>query len=229
MEFLAFSDCGDSVHVSYDSQDVTAGVLGTVITSQPPIGESETRAKITEVAYAFLGRDPTATIYITDSQNRLLEIVLNQRYHKEMETRGTLLFRACLLLIMCVVCFVATLAIGLHWGGFGLFIFVALLHIASVRLGINNEVESAILCMIILLLILVLVPMVRSARDRTRRPPDVKQIQGFRRQGGHFRMPLAMALDRQSQCGCHASSQVPRFATALTIQSHRQWDPKTRC
>jgi len=175
MKFLAYSSRGESVRISYDERDESAGILGAVTTSELPIGESETREGIADSAYAFLGRDPTGSIYITDSQNRLLDILINEKYHKDLEAQATWHFMAWTLLFFCVVCFLGTLVIGLHWGGLGLFFFIASLFIACVRLGIQNEGESAVLCTIILLLILVLVPGIRAVRERDQRPPSVEQ------------------------------------------------------
>lgn len=172
MGFVAYSSSGGPVSISYKERDESAGVLGVLTTTQSPIGEASTRDEITEIAFAYLGRDPTGSVYIADSQNHLLKIVINDKYHKDLASQATSHFMAWALLFFCFVCFVGTLLLGLHWTGLIGFLSIAALYIAFVRLKIQNEVESAVLLALVLLLILVLVPAVRAARARRIRTQD---------------------------------------------------------
>jgi hypothetical protein len=156
MTFLAYSEAGKPITVRY-SKDESGQSLRTVTTSRPPIGESPTREGIAEIAYACLGRDPAERIYITDSQNRLLEIIISEKYHQSVG-EGAGPFMPWALLFLCVVCFVGTILNELHWGGLGILVLISLLYIVLVCLRIQREVESAVICTVILLLTLALVP-----------------------------------------------------------------------
>lgn len=153
--FLAFSNSGDvETGISYEDRDETEGVLGKLTTSQKPIAEAETRDEITQAAYAFLGRNPSGSIYITDSRNRLLEIVINQKYHADLTAQTTSKFTAWVLLVFCVASFFGTAKFGNPRAGLGIFLGIALLYGVLVRLRIFNLVESTIYCAILLILLI---------------------------------------------------------------------------
>jgi hypothetical protein len=174
-KFRAYVDEGNSIRVSYEQRDVSAGILGNVTTEVPPIGEAETREEIITIANAHLGQDPGALVYITDQQNRLLEIVGNKKYHESIAAHERRLCIGWALFFLCVVSFVFTIAEGLNWYGFGLFVGIAALYIGCVKLRLYNEIESAVVCTIILVLILLLIPALRAARERKQDPVNMQK------------------------------------------------------
>lgn len=69
------------------------------------------------------------------------------------------------ILVFCLVSFLATLLAGLGFTGLILFIVATSIYIALVQAEIQNEVESAVLCLMMLLLLCIGVPAVYAARE----------------------------------------------------------------
>lgn len=80
-------------------------------------------------------------------------------------------FTAWVLYFFCLVSFVTTVYLGLSWGGLILFVVISALYMASVRLRFQNEVESAFVCTVILVLIVALIPAYREVLNAAQRSP----------------------------------------------------------
>jgi len=156
-----------SVVVSHDNYDEAKGALGRLVSKSDSIGESESLDDATEIAYAHLGRVPSEAVYIADENDVVRKIVFNDAYHKERETSERWLCASVSLLILCLTSFVGTIASGIGIVGLLIFVVIAILYLVVVRTRIQNEVEGAVVCFIILVLIFLLLPAIKAVRDRT--------------------------------------------------------------
>ena len=165
MSFFAYAASHGCIKIDYTTRNEAAGVIGSLASRPDPVATADDRDSITERAYAHLGRSPSDLVYIADSDGLLYEIIINRAYSDERDVQEKWHFIAWSLLVMCITCFLATLTLGLGFKGLFLFAGVTALYLLVVKTGIQNEVEAAVLCLIILILVCILVPGVRAARS----------------------------------------------------------------
>ncbi len=175
MSFHAYPNRQGSVVVSHDNYDEEKGTLGRLVSKPDGIGHAESIDLATEIAYAHLGRAPSDAVYIADDNDIIRKVVFNDAYHKERENSERWVCMSIALLVLCLVTFSGTIVIGLGFGGLLLFGGIAVIYVFVVRTRIQNEVEGAVVCFIILVLIFLLLPAVRAARDRSANPDQAEQ------------------------------------------------------
>ncbi|MDM4019554.1 hypothetical protein [Roseiconus lacunae] len=166
MSFLAYAASDGCIKIDYTTRDEATGIIGSLASPPAPVATADDRDSITEKAYAHLGRNPSDLVYIADTDGLLFEIIINHAYSNERELQGKWHFIAWSLLVMCLVCFVATLLLGLGFKGLLLFAGITGLYLMVVQTGIQNEVKAAVVCLIILLLVCTLVPALRGVRSQ---------------------------------------------------------------
>lgn len=152
-----------------------------VVSAPLPFAESDDLEAIEEKAYAHLGRVPDDTVYLIDGDRRLVRSLSidNRKSHESIERLARWLAIGWVLLFFCVILFAVTAIAGLPaWPGLISFAIVGSFYLGLVLLRIQNEVEAAFLCFIILVLILLLVPAVRGGRERAEANQN-KQTQCF--------------------------------------------------
>ena len=167
MRFHAYPNRQGSVVVSHDIYDEQNGTLGRLVAKPNSIGDAESIDLATEIAYAHLGRAPSDAVYIADDNDIIRKVVFNDAYHKERENSERWVCMSIALLVLCFTTFIGTIVTELGLGGLLLFSGIAILYVFVVRTRIQNEVEGAVVCFIILVLIFFLLPAVRVARDRS--------------------------------------------------------------
>ena len=151
--------------VSHAEYDANLGIHGRLIAKPSPIGTSESISVAIEIAYAYLGRNPSDAAYIAGDDDLIYEVILNDGYHADQSKSEERLCLAIFLLIYCFTAFCSSTFFGAGLGAFLSFISVSLLYVAITRNGIQNEVEGGVVCLIILVLLLLLLPALSAARD----------------------------------------------------------------
>lgn len=123
MAFAAYKPRHDGKDFSFKGRDDEAGILGTLDPGEDqPVANADTLAQIELEGWAYLGREPSARLYLTDDEYRIHDILSNETYHAEMEKAGQLSATVLILLIFCLTCLVAA-----SFGSFGRWPFVVFL------------------------------------------------------------------------------------------------------
>ncbi len=155
MKLHAFDSRDKSLRIHYDaSRDKPEGVRGRMTGKNPPFASAETMDEIVELGYAHLGRNPDGFVYIADGDKRVLDTLMCNRYHDALDRQGKWHFMAWAMLLNCVIAFAATIAFEL--GAFGMVAFAGFVcaYVLMVKLGLGNEVEAGLACMIMMVLAL---------------------------------------------------------------------------
>jgi hypothetical protein len=147
---------GNHGFFKWEGRDESTGVQGTLNPSQPPMFSGTDLASAEMFAKAHLGAEPGDFLYITDNQFRVRRSMINKKHHAAIEKAYKWTVLGYGLLIICFAC-LATAA-GSQLGAWPLMAFVAigLIYVAVVRLGLFNEIEGLVLCLILLLFAIIL-------------------------------------------------------------------------
>ena len=159
----------DGAVVSHVEYDANLGIHGRLTAKPSPIGSTDSIADATEMAYAYLGRNPSGAVYIAGDDDLIYDVILNDGYHADQSKNEKLLCLSFSLLIFCFTAFASSTFVGAQLGSFLSFIGVSLLYIGITRTGIQNEVEGGVVCFIILVLLLLLLPAFAAAIDAYKR------------------------------------------------------------
>ena len=122
---------------------------------------------LSRYAVDVLGREPSDGVYIADDEDVIRKVVFNDAYHKERENSERWVCMSIALLVLCLETFVGTLVTDAGFGGLVIFGGIAALYSLVVRTRIQNEVEGAVVCFIIVVLTFLLLPAVRAVRQRS--------------------------------------------------------------
>ena len=186
MSLHAYPSRNGSVVVSHDNYDDTNGTLGRLVSKPDSIGDAESLDHATEIAFAHLGREPSDAVYIADDEDIIRKVVFNDAYHRERENSERWVCMSIALLVLCLATFIGTIVTDAGFGGLVLFGGIAVLYSLVVRTGIQNEVEGAVVCFILVVLIFLLLPAVRAVRERSSDAREGRTIActGVRESGG---------------------------------------------
>lgn len=166
--FTAVSSRSGTIGVAAAAPDDPDGRL-KIVMAPPPFAEADDLEEIEEKAYAHLGRVPDDSVLLIDGDGRQVRVVSidNRQYHESIERLARWMAIGWVLLSFCLILFAVTAITGLPpWVGLISFAFLGFAYLGIVLLGIQNEVEAAFLCFIILVLILLMFPAVQKARER---------------------------------------------------------------
>lgn len=164
MPYHVYPRC-DGTAVSYAEHDASLGIHGRLTAKPNPIGSADDIADAIEIAYAYLGRNPSDAAYIADDDDLIHDVILNDGYHADQHKFEILLCSSIVLLIYCFTAFASSTFFGAGLTSFLSFIGVSLLYFAITRTGLQNEVEGGVVCFMILILLLLLLPALATARD----------------------------------------------------------------
>ena len=147
-----------SFNINYDCRDMNNGIIGSLDDPQEALATAHTLEDAIEAAYAHVGRFPSDSLYVIDSDRRVHDIVLNKRYHEERtaSTKSLLMAWACF--AICLLSFAFTAITGIGVVGIVFFGAILCLYLGMVRYGIFNEVESLVVCVILSVLVAMLIP-----------------------------------------------------------------------
>lgn len=164
---MAYHVHGDGeLVVPYAERDEARGVICRLTAKSASIGTSESLEDAIEIGYAYLGRHPSESIYIANDADEVHKFLINHKYFAQREALEKSGCMGKALLVLCCVSFAGSVPLGVGLGGLALFATIALVYVFVVRTGIENEVEGAVVCLMILILTLTLIPPLKAARDR---------------------------------------------------------------
>jgi len=161
--YFAYSSRAGPWTMSFAEGSAPGEVLPRLQTGAAPFAVADDLATLEEKAYAHLGRHPDDSVHLTDAAGQVHKTLRNESHWQSLKRQTRLHARAW-----------ALLALGRGVAGLGLFALATLMYLGVVPGGIENELEGAVLCEIILILALVLVVMyrkVQEARERAGPPP----------------------------------------------------------
>lgn len=131
---------------SFKGRDREAGILGTFDPGEDqPVATADTLAQIELEGWAYLGREPSAILFLTDDEYRIHGTLSNETYHAEMEKARQIYATAVILLVFCLTCLIAA-----SFGSFGKWPFVVFLGaiglywLLDVLMGLR-EIESGLI------------------------------------------------------------------------------------
>jgi hypothetical protein len=157
-----------TTEVRYEPADTPGGTLTGHVVAGEPVRSSEELSAIDECAKAYLFDHPHSTVYIAEGER-----ILDSRRNTTVDTlMGRYSKTVCTLWIHAILLGLYVIASAFHhYGlvGLALVIAVSLLYQVMWRLGIQNEVESGVVCAVILILLLILVPSSKRARENAHR------------------------------------------------------------
>lgn len=160
MKFFAYV-CTPSVRVDPIGRDSERGILGTVRDLPEPLAECDTLDAAITAGLAYLGRHPSASVYVVDSNSLLREILLCHAHHEQVSSLERRLFVAWTCCALAAMSFLGTGILGLGMAGLAVAMLTIGLYLTMVRVGFMNEVESAVACAVFLILQLLLLPALR--------------------------------------------------------------------
>lgn len=164
MLYAAYQARHDGTDFSFDGRDDANGILGTFSPDGvPPIVTADTLDGLRTLARAHLGEEPGAFLYLTNADGRVLEIMINAKYHRALEAANRSTGIAGALLLFCTTSLVATAFSMIGWWAIVAFVGAACLYCVILRLRLFNEIEGAVICEIFLILGLVLIPAIKIA------------------------------------------------------------------
>jgi hypothetical protein len=128
-----------------------AGILGIFDPGEDqPIATAETLDELERESWAFLGREPSAILYLTDAKYRIHDILINTKYHAEMEKARQIYAIVTIILVFCLTCLVAA-SLG-SFGKWPLVVFMGALVLYGLCATIGiKELEAAVLIEIVLI------------------------------------------------------------------------------
>jgi hypothetical protein len=153
--------------ISFEGRDEAAGVLGRFTPrNATPMLAADTLEKLEHDAWAYVGKEPDACLYLTDKDDRLYKIILNQQYHQAAGKAERRLTVAIVLLVFCITCLLTASLGSLGIGALLCFVGVVALYAFIVRMEMFNTIEGAVLCQLLLVMALFLVSAVQKLQSR---------------------------------------------------------------
>lgn len=120
-----------------------------------PAGERATREEIEEFAWAIVGRDHHAAVSIFDDDNRLVGLVRCEALGREIAENYDRFLRVGVVLLYCLMSFVATIALDLQWLGLTIFLLAVPSHEGLVRFKVCSENRAAGVGLVVLLMVFI--------------------------------------------------------------------------
>ncbi len=149
MTYAAYDSHSDKGIYSYYIRGEPAGVIGKFTPLGEPIVTADTLEELKLKAKAYLGEEPSAHLYLIDSENRVYDSLINTKYHEALERASRRTVNSIILLIFSITSLVAAAA-GRHgiWALVG-FCGVSIIYLILVW-AFQEEFNAAILCEIML-------------------------------------------------------------------------------
>ncbi len=176
MQYHLYLQSDGTQRIDYTKRNAAAGVIGFLHNEDQPLAIADSKDSIVEIGFAHLGRNPSDTLYVTDSDGNLYETMINRPYHAACDLNGRNLAIAWSFFTLSMVSFLMTTIMGLGFLGIAFAVATMLLYYAIVRGGVFNEIEACVVCVILLMLVMLLIPAVQAAmktkQERTNKALD---------------------------------------------------------
>ena len=142
----------------FSSRDESLGVLGTIKLPMDSVYSSDQLDDARLHAFAHVGKFPEHSLYITDGDGRVYEIVLNQHYHERIAANSKSIFVAWACFSMSMIGLVGASVGGIGPAGLVFALVGISVYLLSVKTGTFNEVESLVIALVIAVLATMLIP-----------------------------------------------------------------------
>lgn len=169
MQYHLYLHADGTHRIDYSKRNEATGVIGFFQTDNQPLAIADSKDSIVEIGFAHLGRNPAATLYVTDSDGNLYETIISLPYHAVCDLNGRNLAIAWSFFILSIVSLLMTTIMGLGFLGIAFAVAAMLLYYVIVRGGMFNEIEACVICVILLMLVTLLVPAVQAAKKKQER------------------------------------------------------------
>ena len=170
MTYAAHKSPSEMTGSFFDGRDDTTVILGTFNSpTTPPIATADTLDEVRRQALAYLGTDPAASLYLTDSEGHVYDIVINAKHHEAISRAEGRLAIAFALLVFSCTCLLGAGTLG-GWAPL-LFLGTTFLYALVLWTRICNEVEGAVCFELLLIVSLIMwsVPHPAPSRQRSHR------------------------------------------------------------
>lgn len=176
MQYHLYLQADGTQRIDYTKRNDATGVVGFFQTDNQPLAIADSKDSIVEIGFAHLGRNPSDTLYVTDSDGNLYETMINRPYHAACDLNGRNLAIAWSFFALSMISLFMTAIMGLGLLGIAFAVATMLLYYAIVRGGMFNEIEACVVCSILLVLLLLLHPAVQAVmktrQERTNKALD---------------------------------------------------------
>ena len=163
MQYQLYLQSHKTQRIDYTKRNAAAGVIGFLHNEDQPLAIADSKDSIVEIGFAHLGRNPSDTLYVTDSDGNLYETMINRPYHAACDPNRRNLAIAWSFFTLSMVCFLMTTIMGLGFWGIAFAVATILLYYAIVRGGVFNEIEACVVFVILLVTVMLLLPAVQAA------------------------------------------------------------------
>lgn len=179
MSFAAYHLRSNEADFTSEGCDEAAGILGKRIPSEePPIATAPTLEELEREARAYLGKEPDAHLFLVDSEGNVRATMSREKHYVPAERAEDWTAHTSICLIFGVTCLFAAWVSSLETMALLSFFGAVALYALFVRMDFQTEIDSAVTCEIVLILVLLLLPVGLKARDqanelelRNRLPP----------------------------------------------------------
>lgn len=176
MQYHLYLQADGTQRIDYTKRNDATGVVGFFQTDNQPLAIADSKDSIVEIGFAHLGRNPSDTLYVTDSDGNLYETMISRPYHAACDLNGRNLAIAWSFFTLSMISFLMTTIMGLGFLGIAFAVAAILIYYAMVRGGVFTEIEACVVCVILLILVTLLVPAVQAAvktkQERTNKALD---------------------------------------------------------
>lgn len=162
LKYSAYQSRNDGTDFSSEGRDAAVGIRGRHIhNGATPIATADTLQELQHEARAYLGKVPEASLYLTDADDWIHDTMINEKYH---EATGNAAVRTAICIALLMFCMTALIGAALgfpaRWALLS-FIAATALYAAILKAKMYNEIEGAVICEMLLILISVMISTVR--------------------------------------------------------------------
>jgi hypothetical protein len=161
--FHTHLDADYSLDIDYSVRDESRGVIGQLKTNPTPYAAAESRDEMVTAAYAAVGRDPTVTVLVTDSEGFVFERISCAQFHRNADAYSQSVFVAWACFGFSFIAFCVASIFGVPIAGLLWTVIFVMVYVPMVRTGFMNEIESAIVAFLIATLVVLAIPALNAA------------------------------------------------------------------
>jgi|GEM_PF-5590240 len=156
MPYAAYSSTSPGPQFSFENRNEARGILGTLAGTGEPVVTADSLDDLRLRAKAHLADHPEHSLYLTDADKRVYDIILCQAYHEAIERRENYIAVVSAVCVFAVTCLVAMAFSGMGFWGLVIFLGAAGLYLTIVKFRINNALELAVGLEINLIVLLIM-------------------------------------------------------------------------
>ncbi|MEX0938716.1 MAG: hypothetical protein WDZ59_12720 [Pirellulales bacterium] len=162
MTFSAYQARHNEMHFSIEGRDDASGILGIFNPNEAkPVLTADTLEELEQEARAHLGKEPDAFLYLTDGGRRVHRIMINEKHHAAIGRANRRTAVSVAILVFSFTCLIGASLAPLGTLALLGFVGTASLYFLILRWDLYNEIEGAVVCEILLIIVLLLTPLLQ--------------------------------------------------------------------